>query len=373
MLNRETLESLLAINSFSNIPGFDPRTWQGASLTIISDDRISQNKPKSVSYDYAEEKFVIDCSKRSFRPHNKADCAICSGETTLILMENRTIKTPFINLNLFPYHHPDGVKVLYEDNPFLPRPPVDIAIGGSFLQWHSTEHKEIHQLTIEEYFENLKQLREFERFLGESIEHDKMTYPAYFEVFKNVGKTGGRSIPHGHHQVQFSNLQSLDLRTDIKFHEKYRIPHIDSSSHLKQEHNIFDYSSVRSFIKESSEVPFEAVVVPKKQIERLLEADDETLYGFSQAILDVSRGIYHITMERKQPLAYNMMFHTGIGIGKMYVKFMPRFQIRAGYEELGTCIRQMNPGDSSMIIKEKIRESDQLSLNYYSLEPTIEA
>jgi len=365
MLQREKLESLLAVNLYK---GINPKSWHGAARAILEDEFIPKNRPLKAIWDPQEEDYKIDSSMREGRPHTSPDgqCAICLGNTTAILMENGTTDTPFINLNLFPMRYPEGTLVeTYKGF----KAPVDYIVGGSFLQWHTTEHKEIHQLTYEQYLNNLLQLAEFENCLGERIDFNGLSYQAFVDIFKNVGKNAGRSIPHGHHQFQFSNIRSPKIRRDIESLLDAGEAFIDYTENINKNLKVLEYDRAIAYSLYKSSVPFEIVVSPKQSVERIKDMDNDTLRDLAMAIVDVSRGLYHLMPEERLNFAYNACFHTGLGIGKMYVRFKPKSQIYAGSEELDVHILQKSPQTCADMFRQKLPLIKGMHPDEYKLEP----
>jgi len=362
----------------------NPSTWEGAAKVIKNDERIKKNKPTHAIRDPLTGKIIVYSTSRLKRPDNhgkSSECQICNGKTTSIVLAGEDHPTPFINLNMFPYFHPN-VTPLNED---------DILIGGSFLEFLTTEHKEIHQLSYEEHDSCFNLMKQFENNLGTKIIYGIKEYPGHFSIFKNTGKKAGASLEHGHYQITFTNELSRSLSKDSGY---YQIKRESIAEHMKNEAEkqnliIKDYDSVQTIVPYFARTPLQAMIIPKDNIERIADSDNRILNDLSRATIDLTRCLYHLMPGFGKELAYNIIFHTGslngalkdnsvfqtgspVGsLGRMYLEFSPFTQIYAGLEKVGIDICQLDPKTSAKIYRNTIDKVSQ-NPNDYEISPNNE-
>lgn len=362
-MERSGLEELIQEAKKINM---DPSTWEGAAKVIKNDESIGKNKPIYSVRNPLNDKLIVYCNSRLKRPDNhgkSSECQICNGITTPIILAGEDYPTPFINLNRFPYFHPN-VTPLNED---------DILIGGSFLEFLTTDHKEIHQISYEEHDSCLELMKQFENNLGTEIIYGNKEYSGNFSVFKNTGKEAGASLEHGHYQIAFTNGSTSSFKKDFWFLETKReaiAEHTLNRSKNNSNLIIQDYDSVQIIAPYFARTPLEAMIIPKNNIERVADLDDKTLKDLSRATLDLSRSLYHLMPGFGKPLAYNTVFHTG-PIKRMYLQFSPLTQIHAGLEKVGIDACQLDPKTSAKIYRNVINKVSQ-NPNDYEISPNNE-
>ena len=358
-LSEENIKSLLATTQY---PDIDPTTWEGAAKIIRQNQQIKRNKPQVTKYDKLDEEYITYCNSRAERPHtngtkNKVnDCPICKGDTTPILMKKDSYPTPFINLNLFPFAHPDGIPIEVQG---VIR---DRMVGANFLLWPTSDHKEIHQLTNEENAASFSLLADFEKTLGNTIKHNEKNYKGYFQVMKNTGKEAGGSLEHGHYQIAFINKIPPLIKKDRSFLEKEKISvaeYLNQYAQQNSSHVIKEYDNVQIITSPYAKKPLDITILPKKPgLEKLKDADGKTLEELSNATADVARALYSIMPAYNKPYAHNMIFHTGEDIGTLYIQFLLPTQTRAGFEECGVSVCQLDTESAAKIYKNTFRHQE---------------
>lgn len=337
----------------------NPETWEGAAEVIRKSIDLN-NKPLYAILDPLTEDLIIYSNARLEKQvqHgeiSKVNCPICIGDTTpIILTEKDNDSTSdsrgFINLNKYPYTHPDGIPIF--DSYFK---PIDgCYAGGSFLAWPTNYHGEIHQLTYREHYSFFKLLADFERSLGTTIIVEGKEEKAFFNIFKNTGIDAGSSLEHGHYQINFTNRLPNSLKKCHEFLIQKGIPfarYLKENSDYNHDLVIGDYNSVLAIAPYNSKKPLELIILPKQDIEKLSDMGDKTLEDLSQASLVISYCLYYLMQEIGKNLAYNINFYTG-HIGRMYLHFIPVTQTSAGNEIFGNHCCQLDPISSAKKYKE---------------------
>ena len=362
----------------------NPSTWECVAKVIKSEESIEKNKPNYAIRNPLTGKIIVYDNSRLKRPENHGknlECQICNGNTTLVVLAGEGYPAPFINLNMFPYFHPNTT----------PLDEEDILIGGSFLEFLTTEHKEIHQISYEEHDSCLKLMKQFENDLGTKITYGIKEHPGHFSIFKNTGKNAGASLEHGHYQITFTNELSSSMLKDSGYLHTKRETFAKHIQNKAKEQNLIikDYDSVQTIVPYFARIPLQAMIILKENVERIADIDNKILKDLSRATIDLTRCLYYLMPGLGKELAYNTIFHTGslngalkdnsvfktgspIGsLGRMYLEFSPFTQIYAGLEKIGIDVCQLDPKTSAKIYRNTIDKIPQ-NPNDYEISPNDE-
>lgn len=305
---------------------------------------IAGNKPSSFAYDPRNGFITVFSPKRSHRPKDvqKQDegiakpCPICSGNTTPILAvkELSNGAYAFVNENLYPFLHPEGIENINPSN-------KDRLVGGHFLIWPTSEHKDIHQISYEDHAKTLEFISEFEANLSKGF---------YMQVIKNTGKLVGNSLEHGHYQVAIMNMPAGRIMQDMAFlasrgHSFVEFLANNTPGNLE----VGDYGSVKAVIPYFMRRPLEIIIHPKDFKKEKLEP--EIARDFARAISDTAFSLSLLMPTMGREFAYNIEFHNG-PIGTCYAEILPYTQEDGGYERIGLYVCQSLPKISAKVYRD---------------------
>lgn len=319
----------------------------------------------NVQIDPRNNKRIIYCPERKQRysvvppsiTRNNKKCAICSGDTTPIIMKEELSNNSytFINENLYPAVVPfqsadaEIEQVILNDY----SGKYQTGFGTHFVQWISTKHNDdFDTLNISDIIVVFKMLGEFEMYLLHSpnsklpLTHSVGTDKHYGQVsiIKNCGFLAGSSMEHPHIQIIHSNIIPASIEADTDFLLKNKctfIEYLDSVN--RDELLIYEDDYIKAIIPYFMWRPYHTIVYPiNNKLTHLHELNYNELFSLSKVINQLLLKLKDIAAKRNIEFAYNILFHTG-PVGTFYIEIIPVFQTYGGYEHLGLFICEENP------------------------------
>lgn len=337
--------------------------------------------------------------KRAGRPHDYtaatgggsrasavAACPICAGKTTPILdLADLTEGFTFVNTNLYPVAAPGA-------SPRSASPPRRSPgfFGLHLLQWTSSLHEaDWPELSPADRLVVARRLAHAEAVLlglegfpavAESdvsaAAHQRPEHPAggpprpggpagpqpivpagrHVSVIKNVGRSVGGSLSHGHQQMALTNVLPRRIAEDRAF--RTREGRAFTGFMLEEnpaELTILELETGRLVVPYFMRRPFDMqYLLSDEKIEHLCELSTTQLSDLATALargMELLRGV----LERLDvEVAYNVVFHTGTG-GGLYLEFLPHTQALGGFEQLGLSACQSTPRTAAAELQEQFR------------------
>lgn len=324
--------------------GIDPRSGEP---TIFNEKRASR------PHDYAAD------DKGNHSAASGAECVICAGETTPILdAAELTDGFSFINTNLYPVVAPapgapaSGAPA--SDAVDRHPAPYEPAYGVHFLQWTSSVHTvdwpelsvDDRGIVVDRLAALEKQLLSMEGVAGQPDER-------HVSIIKNVGRSVGGSLSHGHQQIALSNLCPRRIREDRAFLERTGRTF---SSHMlarnPDELTVFELQHGRMIVPYFMRRPFDMqFVLADPGPQYLYELDRDRRLDVGTALARGMRLLASVMHRLDLEIAYNVVFHTGAG-GGIYLEFLPFTQAYGGFEQLGLSACQGSPPTAAQILRE---------------------
>ena len=322
-------------------------------------DAVAQTDPRN------NEKILFN-PKRSARPHNYASgnileeqaCPICKGQTTGVLDWAELCEGfTFINKNLYPAVMPQGPIRDRQSYPMVVQEPFshgDPAYGLHFIQWTSSQHeKDWCNLSVKDCVIVMVRLAALEKkLLTESktfmqgIPADEGTPGKYgfVSIIKNVGRSVGGSLPHGHQQIVFSNVIPGRMYEHLKFKQQQGILFSKYMLGINpKELIVHDYGSAVLIVPYFMRRPFNMQLILKDTRKSYChELDEIEIEAVAGGWKDATRAIHQIMTDSGREVAYNVVTHNGPGAG-LYFEFLPYTQEDGGLERLGLSICQADP------------------------------
>lgn len=344
-------------------PGDKPN-YDNILRAYYKDSSVLENIPKYVQQDDLRGLATIHNPKRDDRPVDnnkeaeirKSRCQICDGFTTPMITRSRE-QEPYscLNINRFGAVHPNGIRIINDFN----ESNDDYFYGIHLLLWMSNFHKKHEDISLEEYNESLRLLRDLELNLRE-ISFNCKKEEGYFQAIKNSGKRAGGSLEHDHIQIMFTNLMPGTLSQDIDFLRKYHKPYsqkcLEIANKNPAEYLIGNINNVSIITPPSMKRNLEALIIPNIGIERLGEADNSLISDLAEAITFLNQKSNDYFKKRSQDPAHNIVLHSGKGIGRLYFHYMPVTQTIAGFEFAGLPVCSTDHKNSTQYYKTDLDE-----------------
>ena len=282
-------------------------------------------------------------------------CPICSGKTTPILdIAGLSEGYTFINTNLYPIVAPSHAPGA--SGPPGPANQSGEILGGHFLQWTSSRHSvDWPELSSADRGEVMARLAELERRLLELPEFPEGPKGRFVSIIKNVGRSVGGSLSHGHQQIALSNVMPKRTRDNISFLKHRGEPF---SRYLRRENpaelTVAEMDAgtllVPYFMRRPYDMQF---LLANDGATNLHELSPRELEGVGAALALGMRLMRSILLSLEREIAYNVLVHSGPGAG-IYLEFLPWTQENGGYEQLGLSACQSLPKEAARILIEAL-------------------
>ena len=321
---------------------------------FLNEKDIHNYKPDAVvRIDPRNNEKILFNPKRSARPHNYASgniseeqiCPICSAQTTGVLdWAELSEGFTFINKNLYPAVMPDIDEEGKQANLSMVDPSSlmdNSAYGLHFVQWTSSHHeKDWFNLPVKDCVVVMERLMALEKkLLTESkafmpaIPVDEATSGKYgfVSIIKNVGRSVGGSMPHGHQQIVFSNVMPRRMYEHLIFKQQQRTPFSKYMLGINpKELIVHDYGRALLIVPYFMRRPFDMQLILKDTDKSYCHELDETeTEAVSRGWKDATRVIHQIMADSEREVAYNVITHNGPGAG-LYFEFLPYTQEEGG-------------------------------------------
>jgi galactose-1-phosphate uridylyltransferase len=341
----ELLERQPGIQSFA--PGgtyaVDPRSGE---VTLFNERRARRpqdygTSPAAAGHSDSTHGVSEEGSGAESRQRSEP-CKICNGETTAILdLQPLSDGFTFINENLYPVAFPGRNAEAY---------------GLHFLQWTSSYHdRDWPELTAEDRLQVLTRLSMLERQLLTLVDFPDPPSDRHVSIIKNVGKSVGGSLSHGHQQIVLSNVAPRRVHENRRFGERFGTYY--SSFMMKRnpsELTVAGWEHGRLMVPYFMRRPYDMQFVlsdPRPQY--LHDMTVPQLKDMGGAIATGMRLMRSILAELGREVAYNIVFHTGPGAG-IYLEFLPFTQENGGFEQLGLSVCQGAPAATARTLREAL-------------------
>jgi galactose-1-phosphate uridylyltransferase len=175
-------------------------------------------------------------------------------------------------------------------------------------------------------------------------------------VIKNVGRSVGGSLSHGHQQIALTNVLPRRIAEDRAF--RAREGRAFTAFMLEEnpaELTVLELETGRLVVPYFMRRPYDMqYLLSDDEVERLSELSTTQLSDLATALargMELSRSV----LERLDvEVAYNVVFHTGTG-GGVYLEFLPYTQALGGFEQLGLSACQSTPRTAAAELKALLR------------------
>lgn len=369
-LDREIAESRRAPFDLSGI------TWRSVEELVTGQESFSRFAPEGIyALDPRDNGATVYNERRARRPQDydrrsaksppgstgagEADslrpCPICTGRTTPIIdMVDIEEGFTFINSNLYPVLAPAPAPGALE--PPGPDGSSGRAQGAHFLQWTSSYHDvDWPELSSPERRVVMERLALLERKLLALQGFSDGLEGRFVSVIKNVGRSVGGSLTHGHQQILLSNVMPKRVRENAGFIEAHGEPfsrYLRRTNPKELEIASLDEGAllVPSFMRRPYDMQF---LLADSDPRYLHQLSPEQLTGLGDALALGMRLMRTILLSLDREIAYNVLLHTGPGAG-IYLEFLPWTQENGGYEQLGLSACQSLPTEAARILREAL-------------------
>lgn len=318
--------------------------------------REVSHRPSGYAFDPRNKAIRPYCPSRSKRPNiyfGKSPCSICTGDTTpfILAKEISDNEYAFVNENPFPFLNPDGSEDILQRK--------DRLRGLHLMLWHSTEHKDIHELSYEDGKVTFDLLADLEEILVEVYGFQEV------QVIKNSGLPVPDSGLHGCYQVAALNQIPKRIFDDLNFYEERNLSFSTDLQRINSHAlKIKDYGTVVTMVPYCMRKPFEVIMCTKDR-ERVYPTENmansfrylspEERFDFAKATSDISYTLSLLMPAMNMTFEYFFMAHTTIlkdkSIGPMYMEATPSSQRDAGFERAGLGPVEGTPGHCAKVLQ----------------------
>ena len=324
----------------------DPRD-NGAS---VYNERRARRPQK-----YGESRADSAATAGSGKPAPTPPCPICSGKTTPIIdVAELDHGFTFINTNLYPVVAPAPAP--NASGPPGPEGTSGRALGAHFLQWTSSHHEvDWPELSSRERGIVLARLARLEEKLLNLDGFPDGPEGRFVSAIKNVGRSVGGSLTHGHQQITLANVMPRRIRENAAFLEAHGKPfsrYLKETNPLELEVASLDEGVllVPYFMRRPYDMQFLLADTGPRHLHQLSE---KQLRGLGDALALGMRLMRSILLSLEREIAYNVLVHTGPGAG-IYLEFLPWTQENGGYEQLGLSACQSLPMEAARLLREAL-------------------
>lgn len=351
-------------------------SWSGLTDLITEQESFSRFAPEGVyALDPRDGAVSVYNERRARRPHDyeqraspagaKRDvaetgsppfsCPICEGNTTPIVdSADLDHGFTFINTNLFPVVAPAPAPGA--SGPPGPSGTSGSTFGAHFLQWTSSYHEmDWPELSSPERGVVMARLALLERTLFELDGFPDGPDGRFVSVIKNVGRSVGGSLTHGHQQIALANVMPKRVRDNASFLRTYGEPfsrHLLETNPRELEIAALEEGTlvVPYFMRRPYDMQFLLSDTGPKYLHQL---SLKQLRVLGDALALGMRLMRAVLLSLKREIAYNVLVHTGPGAG-IYLEFLPRTQEDGGYEQLGLSACQSLPKEAAKILRQAL-------------------
>lgn len=341
----ELIEHEPRIHSFAPDGAYavDPRS---AEATLFNEQRAKRPQ------DYGKSEAASPAATSAHAPSDDGgeprsgprgkSCKICDGETTAILdFQPLSEGFTFINENLYPVAFPWKAAEAY---------------GLHFLQWTSSFHdRDWPELSAADRLQVLKRLSVLERQLLSIPDFPDCASDRHVSIIKNVGRSVGGSLSHGHQQIVLSNVVPRRVHENRSFRE--RLGRHYSSFMMREnpdELTVAKWQHGRLIVPYFMRRPYDMqFLLSDPSPQYLHHMNAAQLRDFGGALATGMRLMRRTLSEMGREIAYNVLFHTGPGAG-IYLEFLPFTQENGGFEQLGLSACQGAPAATAQRLREAL-------------------
>ncbi|MFO8064923.1 MAG: hypothetical protein ACQETQ_07860 [Spirochaetota bacterium] len=389
-------------------------SWQ----TLLEQDEANREAqayaPQGVyARDPRDDTITVFNERRMSRPHDYPDrgadtssaaakstessCPICAANTTPIIdLKELSEGFTFINRNLYPIvapQAPDDVQIpAAPGDPQAPAAPghkahSGAAFGAHFLQWTSSYHDrdwpelgEADRTTVMERLARLEavllHLPDFpggptpasapasapgpasapaEEPAPDHVPNDQRRDDRHVSIIKNVGRTVGGSLSHGHQQITLSNVLPGRVREHQQFERRYGkrfAPFMHENN--PEELTVAQLETGKLIVPYFMRRPYDMQYLPASVSgEYLSDLSSAQLRDLAGGLAIGMQALEKVLRSLGKEIAYNVLFHTGPGAG-VYLELLPRTQENGGYEQLGLSACQAIPARAAEVLREAV-------------------
>lgn len=330
----------------------DELTWEDARALVGAAAGSAAYAPEGYTgVDPRNGEPAIFNERRARRPHDNGpggsrSCVVCEGRITPILdIAPLSAGFTFINTNLYPIVAPTAA---------VAAPPYAPVYGLHLLQWTSSLHgADWDTLPASDRRIALDRLAALETRL---LALDGFPAPAerrYVSIIKNVGRSVGGSLTHGHQQIALSNVKPRRVAEDEHCAAQTGSgfgPYMRAAN--PPELTVFELEHGRMIVPYFMRRPFDMQFVlfdPSPMYLSELTAGQRQDLG--HALAAGMRMLSHVLSQLGREVAYNIVFHTGVP-GGLYLELLPYSQPEGGFERLGLSACQSSPPAAARYLAE---------------------
>jgi galactose-1-phosphate uridylyltransferase len=263
------------------------------------------------------------------RPRPAAACPICAGKTTPILdRAELSDGFTFINTNLFPVAAPG-----------FPAP------GLHLVQWTSSVHTtDWPDLSPADRHIVLDRLAEAERLLLELPGFPAPVSERAVSIIKNVGRSVGGSLSHGHQQMLLSAVAPRRVAEHRRFVAARGEPY---ARFMRRENpaelTVAELETGRLVVPYFMRRPYDMqYLIADDDAVGLWQLGAEQRRDLAAALAAGMELLDRVLGDLGRERAYNIVFHTGTA-GGTYLEFRPFSQSEGGFEKMGLSACQGSP------------------------------
>lgn len=292
-------------------------------------------------------------------PAAAAPCPICSGKTTPIVdIAELSDGFTFINTNLYPIVAPAPApsRASTAAAPAGPEEHSGEILGAHFLQWTSSHHDvDWPELGSPDRGAVMGRLALLERALLSLEPFDDGREGRFVSIIKNVGKSVGGSLSHGHQQIALSNVMPKGVRDNLAFLESRgetfsRYLHRENPDEL----TVAELDHGKLIVPYFMRRPYDMLFLMSDPAPSFLhELAPGRLQALGDALALGMTLMRSILLSLEREIAYNVLAHTGPGAG-IYLEFLPWTQENGGYEQLGLSACQSLPQEAARVLREAV-------------------
>ncbi|MFP4408408.1 MAG: hypothetical protein ACLFPW_07805 [Spirochaetaceae bacterium] len=354
----------------------DAASWEEIRALITEQESFSRFAPEGVyALDPRDNGATVYNERRARRPQEYGEkrtdaaaggagsrkptapppCPICAGETTPIIdIAELDHGFTFINTNLYPVVAPAPAPEA--SAPPGPEETSGRALGAHFLQWTSSYHDvDWPELSSRERGVVMRRLALLEKRLLSLRDFPEGPEGRFVSVIKNVGRSVGGSLTHGHQQIALSNVMPRRTRENAAFLNAYgksfsRYLREENPSELEVAALEEGILLVPYFMRRPYDMQF---LLADTDPRHLHELSEKQLGGLGDALALGMRLMRSLLLSLERAIAYNVLVHTGPGAG-IYLEFLPWTQENGGYEQLGLSACQSLPKEAARLLREAL-------------------
>ncbi len=326
-------------------------TWDRISELIRNGETFSRFAPEEgYAVDPRDQGITLFNHRRAKRPHDYTpssdatgrgapstapQCPICAGTITPIIdMADLHEGYTFLNTNLYP----------------IIAPPA----GAHFLQWTSSNHDtDWPELTPSDRTVVMERLAALEKTLLKMPGFPEGPDGRIVSIIKNVGRSVGGSLSHGHQQIVLSGVMPRRVRENLDYSRDRGTPFSRTLLETTPRELVvaeLDRGTlvVPPYMRRPYDMLFLLHNSEPSQLHELSPAELSSLAeGFSLGMCLMRSVLLSLGRE----IAYNVLIHTGPGAG-IYLEFLPWTQENGGYEQLGLNACQGVPQEATRVLRE---------------------